>query len=85
MTRWVRRSLYTGGFSFRPLSTAGESEAPAPSHGPFFRVEPISVFGSLSTDDAYESSRVLAIPSTLAPIRLDASRPAVSSRVRQQS
>ena len=46
--------------------------------------EPISIFGSLFLDDAYESSHMLALPLTLAPVRLDAGRPDFASRLDQQ-
>ena len=54
-------------------------ELPFPLHA-----EPISIFGSLFLDDAYESSHMLAMPLTLAPVRHDAGRPDLASRLDQQ-
>jgi hypothetical protein len=42
--------------------------------------EPRSIFGSFFLDDTFGSSLSLTMPSTLAPIRLDAGRNALSSR-----
>jgi len=54
-------------------STLGDYEAPSPDHIPFW-FKPISTFGLSRLHDVYRRFTFsLAIPSTLAPDRLDAS------------
>jgi hypothetical protein len=48
------------------------------------RWKPDSTFGFFILVDAYESSHMLAMPQTLVPIRLDAGRPELASRLVQQ-
>ena len=54
-------------------------EPPYPLH-----LEPDSTFGSFILVDTYESSHMLAMPQTLAPVRRGAGRPAFASRLLQQ-
>ncbi len=58
---------------------ARECTARAPVTVPVW-LEPVSIFGSLRLTMFIESLHVLAIPSTLAPLRLDAGRYTFSSR-----
>src|SRR5947209_16099585 len=62
------------------MPMARECTARAPVTAPFW-LEPVSIFGSLRLTMFIESLHVLAIPSTLAPLRRDAGRCTLASRV----
>ena len=72
---WFRLCLSADGST----ATAGEEEAPAPGHLPFW-FKPVSAFGLLKFTTFISSSPELAMPSTLAPDRLSASSRRVLSR-----
>jgi hypothetical protein len=72
---WFRLCLSADGST----ATAGEEEAPAPGHLPFW-FKPVSAFGLLKFTTFISSSLELAMPSTLAPDRLSASSRRVLSR-----
>jgi hypothetical protein len=73
--RWFRPRLSAGGAS----ATAGERRAPAPGHLPFW-FQPISAFGWSVVTTVLSGSPELALPSTLAPDRRDASSRRALSR-----
>src|SRR5271165_7545149 len=72
---WFRLCLSADGST----ATAGEEEAPAPGHLPFW-FKPVSAFGLLKFTTFISSAPELAMPSTLAPDRLSASSRRVLSR-----
>src|SRR5208337_1405498 len=72
---WFRLCLSADGST----ATAGEEEAPAPGHLPFW-FKPVSAFGLFKFTTFISSSPELAMPSTLAPDRLSASSRRVLSR-----
>ena len=72
---WFRLCLSADGST----ATAGEEEAPAPGHLPFW-FKPISAFGLFKFTTFISSSPELAMPSTLVLDRLSASSRRVLSR-----
>src|SRR5271157_4996974 len=72
---WFRLCLSADGST----ATAGEEEAPAPGHLPFW-FKPVSAFGLFKFTTFISSSPELAMPSTPAPDRLSASSRRVLSR-----
>ena len=57
----------------------GEEKAPVPAALPFW-LRPVSILGRLEVTTFIESLHMLAMPSTLAPHRLDAGRCTLASR-----
>ena len=72
---WFRLCLSADGST----ATAGEEEAPAPGHLPFW-FKPVSAFGLFKFTTFISSSPELAMPSTLVLDRLSASSRRVLSR-----